>query len=165
MYNYAKIFKLLGLSLAILGISYFSPQLVSAQKHLPTKSIHGIGNIPNYNSGTRIDKNGTIYIYNGGVILPTSTVNEGNGITTYYYPDGTHLSIQNHTISQSGNLIAPGALNGGIPTFPNQQFPGNPFPNDNNRYIPTPGINQQSPINNFPNNNRYIPTPGINKVK
>lgn len=115
MYNRSKIFKFLSLGLTVLTVSCLIPQIASARtRHSPPSSTNGIGNILNYPYGSRIYQNGAINTPNGNVIIPALRVNNGNGVTTYYYPDGTRASIKNNTIGPSGTYLAPGGLNGGL---------------------------------------------------
>ncbi|MBD2773891.1 hypothetical protein [Iningainema tapete] len=96
---------------AALGISYFTPQIVWAQNNT-NSSPRGVGSVTNYPSGTRIYQNGRISTPQGDV-YPTNTINNGNGVTTYYYQDGTRITTKSNTVSPSGTFLQPG-VNGGL---------------------------------------------------
>ncbi|MBE9228435.1 hypothetical protein IQ264_23730 [Phormidium sp. LEGE 05292] len=74
---------------------------------------YGSGNLLNYPPGTRVYGNGTISTPRSGIISPTVAVPRGNGSTTYYYPNGTQITIDKNTINPTGTFISPG-INGGI---------------------------------------------------
>lgn len=114
-----RIFSLLPLLIATLGACFLTPQLVLGQTD---SSSQGVGNAPHYPSGTRVYPNGRISTPNGNVVLPSTTINNGNGSTTYYYQNGTRITIPNKTINPNGTFLAPRGLNGGLRTSPNDTF-------------------------------------------
>jgi hypothetical protein len=107
-----------GLSVLFLG---FASAIAASAQTVPNSTItsggaRSTGNWINYPSGTRLEHNGTIYTPNGRMVLPATTVNHGDGTTTYYYPDGTRITTNNNTVSPSGTYLTPGTLNGGLRT-------------------------------------------------
>ncbi|WP_169222273.1 hypothetical protein [Brasilonema sp. UFV-L1] len=124
-----KVFKLLIVAITALGASFLSPQEAEAQSR--STSTPGLGNTPNYPYGTRINQqNGVINIPNGSKIYPATTINNGDGSTTYYYRNGTRIQTNSNIVSPNGALLRPGSFNGGL----------NPTPkNPNRRLAPTPG--------------------------
>ena len=71
----------------------------------------GIPNIPNisgnvtYPSGSQVYTNGTVQTPNGQIVPPAVTINHGNGSTTYYYPDGSHIDTSGSTIPPVGTFL------------------------------------------------------------
>ncbi len=45
---------------------------------------------------------------------PSVTVPYSNGRTTYYYPDGTSITVEQEDVSPYGTFVRPGAYNGGL---------------------------------------------------
>ena len=74
---------------------------------------NGSGNWLNYPYGTRLYPNGTISTPRSRAISPSVAVPRGNGSTTYYYPDGTQITVDTNTINPAGTTISPG-INGGL---------------------------------------------------
>jgi hypothetical protein len=104
--------KLLNLaSLAImLGLS--TATVANAQLTTNPSTFDGIGNSLNYPIGTRVHSNGTISTPNA-ITYPSVRVPRGDGKTTYYYSNGTNITIQNNQINSTGTYLRPGA-NGGL---------------------------------------------------
>jgi hypothetical protein len=118
-----KWFKLGLLSIIFGGIS--AATVANAQVITPPAS-NGMGNSLNYPTGTRILPNGTISAPNG-ITYPSVTVPRGDGTTTYYYPNGTNITIKGNQTNPIGTYLRPGA-NGGLTNniylYP-QYFPNN----------------------------------------
>jgi hypothetical protein len=112
MWNRVNFFKFLILTVATLGTSSLTPQLAWAQNN---PASNGVGNLLKYPAGSRIYENGRI-VTPGGSIYPSTTINNGNGFTTYYYPNGTQVKVRNSRIGPGGTNLSPGIFNGGIPT-------------------------------------------------
>jgi hypothetical protein len=122
-----KLFKLGLLSLIFSGIS--TATVANAQVITNPPASNGIGNSLNYPTGTRVYPYGTISAPNGGITYPSVTVPRGDGTSTYYYPNGTNLTIQPNQTNPTGTYIYPGA-NGGLTnnTYLKPQY----FPNRTN---------------------------------
>lgn len=104
--------------LSILSIVTATQSVVSAQtiaqNSTSSNASQGTGNLLNYPSGTRIYSNGSISIPNQKVIYPSVTINNGDGSSSYYYPNGTRITTEKkNTISPSGTFIIQG-VNGGL---------------------------------------------------
>lgn len=104
--------------LSILSIVTATQSVVSAQtiaqNPASSNASQGTGNLLNYPSGTRIYSNGSINIRNQKIIYPSVTINNGDGSSTYYYPNGTRITTdKKNTISPSGTFIIQG-VNGGL---------------------------------------------------
>lgn len=86
-----------------------------AQAQVPNSSQppQGTGTVLNYPTGTRVYPNGTIVSPRSEVTIPNVTIRNGNGTTTYYYPNGTKLTTPNRGMSPAGTFLTPG-LNGGL---------------------------------------------------
>jgi hypothetical protein len=100
--------------LSVLFVAATSASVVSAQTALPNSALPGTGNFPNYQYGTRIYDNGRISTPNGSVVFPATTIDHGNGYTTYYYQNGTQITTHRHTVNPGGTFLTPGSLNGGL---------------------------------------------------
>ncbi|BDA69919.1 hypothetical protein RIVM261_068410 [Rivularia sp. IAM M-261] len=121
-----KLFRLALLSIIFGGIS--TATVANAQLINNPRAFNGSGNSLNYPTGTRILPNGTISAPNG-ITYPSVTVPRGNGATTYYYPNGTNITIQGNQTNPTGTYLRPGA-NGGLTNniYLNPQY----FPNGAN---------------------------------
>ncbi|MDF5712692.1 MAG: hypothetical protein PUP93_02100 [Rhizonema sp. NSF051] len=105
-----------GLSVLFVAATSASPisaQTAQQNSALPG-AVRGIGNLPNYQYGTRIYDNGRISVPNGSVVYPATTIDHGNGYTTYYYQDGTHITTNRNTVNPGGTFLTPGSVNGGV---------------------------------------------------
>lgn len=58
-----------------------------------------------YPYGSRVQQNGTIATPQGKITPPNVTINRGDGSTSYYYPDGSRIDVNNNTIPPTGNPI------------------------------------------------------------
>lgn len=58
-----------------------------------------------YPYGSRINPNGTISAPTGERTIPSVSVQRGDGSTSYYYPDGSRITIDRSTIRPTGTLI------------------------------------------------------------
>jgi hypothetical protein len=108
----ANVLKVLILTVAALGASSLTPQMAWAQNN---SASNGVGNFLKYPVGTRVYENGRIRTPEGS-IYPSTTINNGNGFTTYYYPNGTQVKIRNSKIGPGGTNLRSGSFNGGLPT-------------------------------------------------
>lgn len=105
-----KLLKLVLLSIIFGGVS--TATVANAQLITNPSASNGMGNSLNYPTGTRILPNGTISAPNG-ITYPSVTVPRGDGTTTYYYPNGTNITIQSNQTNPTGTYLRPGA-NGGL---------------------------------------------------
>lgn len=64
-----------------------------------------VGDRAAYPYGSRIGTNGVISKPSGGMILPRVTINHGDGSTSYHYPDGSRVDVNNNTIPPTGKLL------------------------------------------------------------
>lgn len=115
-YHRPKVFKLLILALTTLGVSFLTPSAAKAQSN--STSSPGVGNIPYYPYGTRVYQNGVINTPDGSTISPATTINNGDGSTTYYYQNGTRVNIPTDRVRPNGAVLTPGSLNGGLNRVP-----------------------------------------------
>jgi hypothetical protein len=117
-----------GLSALLLGA--VSTGVVSAQTTTGnpgmTGTPGGTGNWIDYPYGTRIYSNGVIHAPTGESVTPSVTVPGGDGSTTFYYPNGTHITVNEGRINPTGTLLRSGSQNGGLSndtmTRPNRTF-------------------------------------------
>jgi len=58
-----------------------------------------------YPYGSKVFDNGTISTPNNGPVYPSSTIRHGDGTTSYYYRDGSRITVDPTQISPSGTLI------------------------------------------------------------
>ncbi|UBF23634.1 hypothetical protein K9N68_17820 [Kovacikia minuta CCNUW1] len=88
----------------------------------------GTGNYLRYPPGTQIYQNGAIVTPDGLVTYPNGAMPGREGSTTYYYPNGTRITIKkrifNHT---SGLYLTPGTVNGGVRSNANSNSTGSFF--------------------------------------
>lgn len=102
-------------SLSVLFVAATSA-IVSAQTSVPNSAlpgaVRGTGSLPSYQYGTRIYDLGRISTPNGSVIYPATTIDHGNGYTTYYYQNGTQITTNRNTVNPGGTFLTPGSLNG-----------------------------------------------------
>ena len=117
-----------GLSALLLGVpsaGVGSAQTTTGNPGM-TSTPRGMGNWVNYPYGTRIYSNGTIRTSNGERMTPSVTVPGGDGSTTFYYPNGTHIRVNDGTINPTGTPLRSGSRNGGLSndtmTRPNRTF-------------------------------------------
>ncbi len=101
---------LLGAVISVLSVGNVNAQTTT---NASDRQQNGMGNWLNYPSGTRLYRNGTISSPNSGLISPTVAVPRGDGSTTYYYPNGTRITIDKNTMNPAGTTLYPG-VNGGI---------------------------------------------------
>ncbi len=74
----------------------------------------GNGSLSNYPYGSKFYQSGTIITPSGQRIVPTVTVPRGDGSTTYYYSDGSSITVNRKVVQPTGSILTPGSLNGGI---------------------------------------------------
>lgn len=87
---------------------------VPAAKAQNSQNGGGNGALSNYPYGTRIYQSGTIVTPNGQRVVPAVTVPRGDGSTTYYYPNGSSMTVNRQAVEPTGSVLTPGSLNGGI---------------------------------------------------
>ena len=58
-----------------------------------------------YPYGSRINRDGTISVPTGERTIPSVSVKRGDGSTSYYYPDGSRITVERSTIHPTGTLI------------------------------------------------------------
>ncbi len=104
--------------LAVLFVAATSASVVRSQTAVQNSvlpgAVRGTGNLPNYQYGTRFYNNGSISTPNGSVINPATTIDHGNGSTTYYYQDGTQITTNRNTVNPGATFLTPGSVNGGV---------------------------------------------------
>lgn len=71
----------------------------------PAQNGAVVGGSANYNYGSRLEQNGTISTPQGKTTIPNATINRGDGSTSYYYPDGSRIDVNNNSIPASGKLL------------------------------------------------------------
>lgn len=71
----------------------------------PAQNGAVVGRNGNYNYGARLEQNGTISTPQGGTTIPNATINRGDGSTSYYYPDGSRIDVNNNSVPASGKLL------------------------------------------------------------
>jgi hypothetical protein len=64
-----------------------------------------IGGNVSYPRGTRINANGIISTPKGERTPPSNSIKHGDGSTSYYYQDGSHITIEHNTIPPTGTLL------------------------------------------------------------
>ncbi len=107
---------LLGLALGEAGYS-----------QIPLDNSRPITRPPSPPSAYRDFSNGQLY--EGGrlqtptnSVNPSATVNYSDGRTTYYYPNGSSITINRNTISPYGVYVRPGEYNGGLRPYPSNHL-------------------------------------------
>ncbi len=60
---------------------------------------------PTYPYGSRIGGSGIISTPGGQVTLPSVRINNGDGSTTYYYPNGSRATIDGRKIPPTGAIV------------------------------------------------------------
>ncbi|MBW4488800.1 MAG: hypothetical protein KME12_13520 [Trichocoleus desertorum ATA4-8-CV12] len=68
----------------------------------------------NYPNSSRIYSNGAIRSTRGQVASPAATIKHGDGSTSFYYRDGTRITVDKTTISPVGTPLRSGEINQGI---------------------------------------------------
>jgi hypothetical protein len=58
-----------------------------------------------YPYGSRIGSSGAITSPQGQVTYPTVQMNNGNGSTTYYYPNGTSINVDRRKLPATGSVL------------------------------------------------------------
>lgn len=71
----------------------------------PVQDGKVIGDRNAYPYGSRIGTNGVISTPEAGTVLPRVGIDRGNGSTTYYYPDGSQVDVNNNSIPPTGKLL------------------------------------------------------------
>jgi hypothetical protein len=122
----------------------------------PTAPYGGAGNRPNYPYGSRIYPGGRIYVPNGDQVMPSVTVPHGDGSTTYYYPNGTRITVDEGKIDNpNGAVLKPGTPDGGLTN--DQLRNTNRNINDNfNRHLNN-DLNNPPDLNTRPNRIDILP--------
>lgn len=64
-----------------------------------------IGGSVSYPRGSRINPDGIISTLKGERTIPTNSAKRGDGSTSYYYRDGSHINIKRNTIPPTGTPI------------------------------------------------------------
>ncbi len=71
----------------------------------PAQNGAVLGDRGNYPYGSRLEQNGTISTPQGQMTPPNVTINRGDGSTSYYYPDGSRIDVNNNTVPATGKLL------------------------------------------------------------
>ncbi len=114
--NHVK--KILTSFVGVLGISSLIALPAFAQSN-PANRINTVdtsrsnftqnGKLPGgsvtYPYGSRINSSGTISSPRGGTTIPSVRVNHGDGSTSYYYRDGSQITIDSNKIPPIGKPI------------------------------------------------------------
>jgi hypothetical protein len=58
-----------------------------------------------YPYGSRIGSSGAITSPQGQLTYPTVQINHGNGSTTYYYPNGTRITVDRTKLPATGGVL------------------------------------------------------------
>ncbi|MBI4784715.1 MAG: hypothetical protein HY785_25875 [Oscillatoriophycideae cyanobacterium NC_groundwater_1537_Pr4_S-0.65um_50_18] len=74
----------------------------------------GAGNLLNYPAGTQVYPNGVIQTPRGENLPPAAIIPHGDGSTTFYYSNGTQITIERNAANPLGTPLRPGSLNGGL---------------------------------------------------
>ncbi len=112
--------KILTSWLGLLGVSCLIASPALSQSYPPTRdntSLNGTApfiratpgmSTPNspgtYPYGSRLDASGIISTPRG-VTLPSVRINNGDGSTTYYYPNGSRVTVDRQKIPPSGAYL------------------------------------------------------------
>jgi hypothetical protein len=86
-----------------------SPNLGGTTKDSPpirvTPGMRNRDGTDTYPYGLRISGSGFISTPRGEVTLPSVRINNGNGSTTYYYPNGSSVTIDGSKVPPTGTLL------------------------------------------------------------
>src|SRR6476469_7465151 len=110
--------RLIAGGLAVLALELSSLPAVHAQAAIDRIGTFNFPNTrdrqSNYPNSARIYSNGAIRSPQGQVASPAATVKHGDGSTSFYYPDGTRIRVEEKTIRPVGTPIRSGVINQGI---------------------------------------------------
>jgi hypothetical protein len=87
---------------------------VSLSQTVPDRLPDSTGNWLNYPYGTRVYSDGAVQTPRGDRLTPAAVIPHGDGSTTYYYSNGTHLTVNENTINPLGTPLRTGTVNGGL---------------------------------------------------
>lgn len=82
-----------------------SPNQVNTNPIAPAQNGEVVGGRATYPYGSRIGTNGVISRPQGPDIPPSVIINNGNGSTSYYYPGGSRIDVNNNSIPSTGKLL------------------------------------------------------------
>nr|WP_290225504.1 hypothetical protein [Trichocoleus desertorum] len=103
--------------LVVVVLELLSGAAVNAQAaidRLGTFNPNTRNNQLNYPNSSRIYSNGAIRSTRGQVASPAATVKHGDGSTSFYYRDGTRITVDKKTISPVGTPLRSGEINQGM---------------------------------------------------
>lgn len=80
-----------------------------------SQNVQPIGGNATYPYGSRISPNGRISSPRGNITVPSVTINHGNGSTSYYYRDGSRITVEPKKIPSTGTLIRGNRVNFSTP--------------------------------------------------
>ena len=82
-----------------------NPTSINPSRSRTTQNGRLIGSNDNYPQGSRINPNGIISTPRGNRTSPSVTIKNGDGSTSYYYRDGSRITVCSTTIAPTGTLI------------------------------------------------------------
>ncbi len=104
--------------LVVLALELSSLTAVNAQAAIDRLGTFNFpdtrNNLPNYPNSSRIYTNGAIRSPRGQVASPAATIRHSDGSTSFYYRDGTRITVDRTTISPVGTPLRSGAINQGM---------------------------------------------------
>jgi hypothetical protein len=107
---------------SLIAVSLGMATAMEANAQTNDRPANGVGNQPTYPSGSRVYSNGRISLPNGGNLYPNVAVPRGDGSTTYYYPNGTRITIPKKGINPVGTYLSPSSPNGGLRDYSNPRY-------------------------------------------
>lgn len=81
---------------------------------LPDRLPESTSNWLNYPYGTRIYSDGAVQTPRGDRLPPAAVIPHGDGSVTYYYSNGTHITVNENEVSPLGTPLRTGSVNGGL---------------------------------------------------
>lgn len=81
------------------------PTTINPSPSGTTQNGRLIGGNDTYPQGSRIHTNGMISTPRGNRISPSVTIKNGDGSTSYYYRDGSRITVDSSKVAPTGTLI------------------------------------------------------------
>lgn len=82
-----------------------NPTTINPSRSGTTQNGRLIGGNNTYPQGSRINTNGMISTPRGNRTSPSVTIKNGDGSTSYYYRDGSRITVDSTTVPPTGTLI------------------------------------------------------------